>query len=109
MFLYIRIIILIKNIYLKFRCLLIDILSKHIIKHSIQIMWLQETWREKKYFIKIPSINNQSCMLFHYGPEKQEGHISDGVGFLLNPKGIKAWSMTGSHPPDYLPPINGIT
>ena len=67
----------------------IDILLKHIIEHSIQIMCLQETWREKKYLIKIASINNLSCMLFYYRPDKQEGHRSGRVGFLLNPKGIK--------------------
>mgnify|MGYP003333642019 FL=1 len=84
----------------------LEILSRHITINSIPAMCLQETWLEKKSQTDIPTVNNKSCMFFHYGPDSQNRRGSGGVGFLLNHDGIKAWKRAGSHPPDYLSPTN---
>jgi len=75
----------------------LEILSRHITINSIPAMCLQETWLEKKSQTDIPTVNNKSCMFFHYGPDSQNRRGSGGVGFLLNHDGIKAWKRAGSH------------
>ena len=82
----------------------LEILSRYAVINSIDVMCLQETWREGKYTIDIPTIDNKSCTLIHYGPAEQTcSRGSCGVAFLLNPSGKSAWIRAGSHPPDYLP------
>mmetsp|Transcript_13948 Transcript_13948/g.19962 ORF Transcript_13948/g.19962 Transcript_13948/m.19962 type:complete len:166 (-) Transcript_13948:9-506(-) len=85
----------------------LEILSRQLITDSIDVMCLQETWRDGKFTVDIPTKDNNTCTFIHYGPDTQtSSRGSGGVGFLLGPEGRKAWILAGSHPPDYSPPLN---